>query len=56
MRHCYLFTGGPWFIAEGVTNMAMMPVTYIWLSAAAATTPQSWLAVWFLPYPRQAAV
>ena len=33
----YLFTGGPWFIAEGVTNMAMMPVTYIWLSAAAAT-------------------
>jgi len=33
----YLLSGGPWLIAEGVTTMAMMPVTFIWLSAAAAT-------------------
>lgn len=33
----YLLSGGSWFIAEGVTNMSMMPLTFIWLSAAATT-------------------
>ena len=33
----YLLSGGTWFIAEGVTTFAMMPMTTIWLSAGIAT-------------------
>jgi fatty acid desaturase len=33
----YLLSGGPWFIAEGVTTFAMMPLNTIWLSAGIAT-------------------
>jgi hypothetical protein len=33
----YLLSGGPWLIFEGVTQMAMMPVSFIWISAAVAT-------------------
>lgn len=33
----YLLSGGSWFIAEAATSLAMMPVTVIWLCAAAAT-------------------
>jgi hypothetical protein len=32
----YFLSGGSWFIAEEVTNLAMMPITLIWLFAAAA--------------------
>ena len=33
----YLLSGGSWFIAEEATNLAMLPVTVIWLCAAAVT-------------------
>lgn len=33
----YLLSGGGWFIAEETTRMAMMPITLIWVCAAAAT-------------------
>ena len=33
----YLLSGGSWFIAEETTRMAMMPITAIWVCAAAAT-------------------
>jgi hypothetical protein len=33
----YLFSGGGWFIAEGVTRFAQLPLPVIWLSAAGAT-------------------
>jgi hypothetical protein len=33
----YLLSGGSWFIAEETTSMAMMPITLIWVCAAAAT-------------------
>jgi hypothetical protein len=33
----YLLSGGSWFIAEKATTFAMMPITVIWLCAAAAT-------------------
>ena len=30
-------SGGGWFIAEGVTRFALLPLPIIWLTAAAAT-------------------
>jgi hypothetical protein len=33
----YLLSGGAWFIAEGVTRFALLPLPVIWLSAAGAT-------------------
>jgi hypothetical protein len=33
----YLLSGGGWFIAEGVTRFALLPVPVIWLCAAIAT-------------------
>lgn len=33
----YLLSGGGWFIAEGVTRFALLPLPVIWLSAAGAT-------------------
>ena len=33
----YVLSGGGWFIAEGVTRFALLPLPVIWLSAAAAT-------------------
>jgi hypothetical protein len=33
----YLLAGGSWFIAEEATSLAMLPMTMIWLSAAAVT-------------------
>ena len=33
----YLLTGGGWFIAEGVTRFALLPLPEIWLCAAGAT-------------------
>lgn len=33
----YLLSDGGWFIAEEVTNLARLPVTMIWLCAAAVT-------------------
>ena len=33
----YLISGGGWFIAEGVTRFALLPLPVIWLSAAIAT-------------------
>jgi hypothetical protein len=33
----YLVSGGGWFIAEGVTRFALLPLPVIWLSAAGAT-------------------
>jgi len=33
----YLLSGGGWFIAEGVTRFALLPLPLIWLSAAGAT-------------------
>lgn len=33
----YLLSGGGWFIAEEATHLVMLPVTVIWLCAAAAT-------------------
>jgi len=33
----YLLSGGGWFIAEGVTRFARLPLPVIWLSAAGAT-------------------
>jgi hypothetical protein len=33
----YLFSGGGWFIAEGVTRFALLPLPVIWLCAAGAT-------------------
>jgi len=33
----YFLAGGSWFIAEETTRMAMMPITLMWVCAAAAT-------------------
>jgi hypothetical protein len=33
----YLLSGGGWFIAEGVTRFALLPLPVIWLCAAGAT-------------------
>jgi hypothetical protein len=33
----YLFSGGGWFIAEGVERFALLPPLIMWLSAAGAT-------------------
>ena len=33
----YLLTGGGWFIAEGVTRLALLPLPVIWFCAAIAT-------------------
>jgi len=33
----YFLAGGSWFIAKETTSMAMMPITMIWVCAAAAT-------------------
>jgi hypothetical protein len=33
----YLLSGGGWFIAEGVTRLALLPLPVIWLCAAGAT-------------------
>lgn len=33
----YLLSGGGWFIAEGVTRVALLPLPMIWLCAAGAT-------------------
>jgi hypothetical protein len=33
----YLLSGGGWFIAEGVTRIALLPLPVIWLCAAGAT-------------------
>jgi hypothetical protein len=33
----YRLSGGGWFIAEGVTRIALLPVAFIWLCAAGAT-------------------
>lgn len=33
----YLLSGGGWFIAEGVTRFALLPLPVLWLSAAGAT-------------------
>jgi hypothetical protein len=33
----YVVSGGGWFIAEGVTRFALLPLPVIWLSAAGAT-------------------
>jgi hypothetical protein len=32
----YLLSGGKWFIAEEVTNLAMLPMTTIWVCAGGA--------------------
>jgi hypothetical protein len=33
----YLLSGGGWFIAEGVTRFALLPLPLLWLCAAGAT-------------------
>src|ERR1700682_2229262 len=33
----YLLSGGGWFVAEGVTRFALLPLPVIWLCAAGAT-------------------
>ena len=33
----YFLAGGSWFVAERLTLLAMMPVTMIWVTAAAVT-------------------
>jgi hypothetical protein len=33
----YVLSGGGWFIAEGVTRFALLPLPVIWLTAAGAT-------------------
>ena len=33
----YRLSGGGWFIAEGVTRIALLPLPFIWLCAAGAT-------------------
>jgi hypothetical protein len=33
----YLLSGGGWFVAEGVTRLALLPLPVIWLCAAGAT-------------------
>ena len=33
----YLLSGGGWFIAEGVTRFALLPLPVIWFCAAIAT-------------------
>src|SRR6266446_5367375 len=33
----YLLSGGGWFIAEGVTRLALLPLPLLWLCAAGAT-------------------
>lgn len=33
----YLLSGGVWFVAEGVTRFALLPLPVIWLCAAGAT-------------------
>ena len=33
----YMVSGGGWFIAEEATKLAMMPLTAIWVCAAAVT-------------------
>jgi hypothetical protein len=33
----YLLSGGGWFIAEGVTRFALLPLPVIWVCAAGAT-------------------
>ena len=33
----YFVSGGGWFIAEGVTRFALLPLPVIWLCAAGAT-------------------
>ena len=33
----YVVSGGGWFIAEGVTRFALLPLPVIWLTAAGAT-------------------
>ena len=33
----YLLSGGGWFIAEGVTRLALLPLPQLWLCAAGAT-------------------
>jgi hypothetical protein len=33
----YVLSGGGWFIAEGVTRFALLPLPVIWLTAAGVT-------------------
>ena len=33
----YVLSGGGWFVAEGVTRFALLPLPVIWLCAAGAT-------------------
>jgi hypothetical protein len=33
----YLLSGGGWFIADGVTRLALLPLPLLWLCAAGAT-------------------
>jgi anti-sigma factor RsiW len=33
----YLLSGGGWFIADGVTRFALLPLPLLWLCAAGAT-------------------